>query len=41
MADSRAFNAARSGDPGKYVRLGSLTGEGTGGTPAGIRRLYD
>jgi hypothetical protein len=41
MTDSRAFSAARSGEPGKYARLGSLTGEDMGWTPADTRRLYD
>ena len=27
IADSRAFSAARSGEPGRYVRLGSLVGD--------------
>src|SRR5688572_17773827 len=31
---SRAFRSARSGEPGAYVRLGSLTGWGTRRTPA-------
>src|SRR5687768_1057 len=31
---SRAFSSARSGEPGRYDRLASLTGAGTRGTPA-------
>jgi hypothetical protein len=34
MAFKRAFNSARSAEPGAYERLGSLIGSGTRRTPA-------
>ncbi len=34
IAVNRAFSSARSGVPGAYVRLASLTGSGTRRTPA-------